>query len=102
MQKKISRLISGFWNTLQKLSFCKIYILAFTKLIEYNVIKFMKQFESNKLPEGFENEWSRRLVEGGDGYMLRNLNDLHLYNEPLISHMLIFGIKGNTLPMMIL
>ena len=50
----------------------------FTKLIESNAIKFMRQFESNKLPEEFENEWSRRLVEGGDGYMLRNLNDLHL------------------------
>ena len=32
----------------------------------------MRQFESNKLPDGFENEWSRRLVEGGDGYKFRN------------------------------
>ena len=36
----------------------------------------MRLFESNKLPDGIENEWSRRLVEGGDGYMLRNLNDV--------------------------
>ena len=41
-------------------------------MIEYNVLKFMRQDECNKLPEGFENEWSRRLVEGGDGYMQRN------------------------------
>ena len=46
--------------------------------IEFNVLKFMRQFECNKLPEGFENEWSRRLVEGGDGYMLRNLNYLNV------------------------
>ena len=43
----------------------------------------MRQFECNKLPEGFENEWSRRLVKGGDRYMLRNLNDL---NEQQIIH----------------
>ena len=41
----------------------------------------MRLFESNKLPDGIENEWSRRLVEGGDGYMLRNLNDLHFLNK---------------------
>ena len=34
----------------------------------------MRQFERNNLPDGFKNEWSRRLVEGWDGYMLRNLN----------------------------
>ena len=38
----------------------------------------MRQLESNKLPGGFDNEWSRRLVEGWDGYMLGNLNDLHV------------------------
>ena len=38
----------------------------------------MRQFENNKLQDGFENKWSRRLVEGGDGYMLGNLNDLHV------------------------
>ena len=38
----------------------------------------MRQFKCNKLLEGFENKWSRRLVEGGDGYMLRNLNDLNV------------------------
>ena len=32
----------------------------------------MRQFENNKLQDGFENEWSRRLVEGGDGYKFRN------------------------------
>ena len=56
-----------------------IYILPLTKLIEYNVIKFMRQFESKTLQDGFENEWSRRLVEGGDGYMLRHLNDMYIY-----------------------
>ena len=36
----------------------------------------MRQFIRNKIQDGFENEWSRRLVVGGDGYMLRNLNYL--------------------------
>ena len=38
----------------------------------------MRQFKSNKLPYGFENEWNRRLVEGGDRCMLRNLNDFYV------------------------
>ena len=40
--------------------------------------------EINKLPRGFENEWSRRLVEGGDEYMLRNLN--YVYVRTYISN----------------
>ena len=38
----------------------------------------MRQFENNKLQDGFENKWSRRLVEGGDGYMFRNLNNVQV------------------------
>ena len=40
----------------------------------------MRQFENNKLQDGFENKWSRRLVEGGDGYMFRNLNNVTANN----------------------
>jgi len=29
-------------------------------MIDFNVLKFMRQFKCDKLPEGFENEWSRR------------------------------------------
>ena len=71
MQKKIIRLIYGlglFGTHYRSVrSAWYIDIQPFTKLIEYNVIKFMKQFENNKLQDGFENEWSRRLVEGWDG-----------------------------------
>ena len=38
-------------------------------MLNITVIKFMRQFESNKLQDGFENKWSRRLVEKGDVYM---------------------------------
>ena len=39
----------------------------------------MRQFECNKLPEGFfQNEWSSRLFKGGDGFILRDLNDLNV------------------------
>ena len=74
MQKQIVGLISGL-DYLEHTTEALVLhdILPFTKLMEYNVIKFMRQFESNN-----ENEWSRRLVEGGDGYMLGNLNGLHV------------------------
>ena len=49
-----------------------IYLLPITKLMEYKVIKFMRKFETNKLPDGFKNEWHQRWFKGGDGYMLRN------------------------------
>jgi len=35
-----------------------------------NAINYQKFF--------FQNEWSSRLVEGGDGYIPRNLNDLNV------------------------
>ena len=55
-----------------------------------NVLKFMKQDECNKLPEDFENEWSRRLVKRGDGYRLRNLNDLTVQRTVHLK-----GVTGN-------
>ena len=34
--------------------------LPISKLIEYIVIKFLRQFECNRLLWGFENEWSSK------------------------------------------
>ena len=78
--QKIIRIISGF-DFLEHTTEAFIYynILPFTKMIEFNVSKLMRQFECNKLPEGFfQNEWSSRLFKGGDGFILRDLNDLNV------------------------
>ena len=94
-------------TTAMHLLFFMIYY-HFSKLIEYDVIRFMRQFENNKLQDGFKNEWSLRLVEGGNGYMLRNLNDLHVQRaiHLKVDKMSYFSRcylwkEGNTLPVII-
>ena len=58
IQKKVLRYITGR-GYLEHTSqiFREFNILPFSRLIEFNILKFMCQYNSNKLPVSFLNEW---------------------------------------------
>ena len=79
LQKKIIRLISGLdYAEHTTEAFIKFGILPFSKLIEYNVSKFMWQFQCGLLPDGLKNEWPTNNSILERPYELRNNNDLNL------------------------
>ena len=79
LQKKILRVISGLdYAEHTTEAFIKYGILPFSKLIEYNVSKFMWQYQCGLLPDGFKNEWPTNNSLPERTYELRNNNDLNL------------------------
>ena len=78
MQKRVIRMMSGLGyleHTSQ--AFLHHQILPFTKLIEYNVMKFLWEYKTCKLPDSFRNEWVIN-SDMSDRYDLRNSNELHI------------------------
>ena len=56
-------------------AFISLKILPFNKLIEFNVLKFMRKYDCGLLPDGFNGEWARN-NEIQVSYELRNNDDL--------------------------
>ena len=79
LQKKIIRMISGLdYAEHTTEAFIRHGILPFSRLIDYNVLKFMWQYECRRLPDGFNNEWPTNYSISSAAYELRNRDDLNL------------------------
>lgn len=78
VQKKILRYIEGRGYLEHTSQIFKEYdILPYSKLIEFNILKFMWQLNTNRLPLTFSNEWPQN-SDVQQFYSLRNSNSLNI------------------------